>query len=111
VAELVDAADSKSAVRKDVLVRFQSRARDPHNWGFFYDFVFPWNAVPSIVLATLFVLVSFCFQKWQLIEKAWMGNIELINKEGSVSKMGPMNPLNKWVHHPLKKPQEPGKFI
>jgi len=27
VAELVDAADSKSAVRKDVLVRFQSRAR------------------------------------------------------------------------------------
>ena len=26
VAELVDAADSKSAVRKDVLVRFQSRA-------------------------------------------------------------------------------------
>jgi ABC-type multidrug transport system permease subunit len=29
VAELVDAADSKSAVRKDVLVRFQSRAQ--HN--------------------------------------------------------------------------------
>ena len=28
VAELVDAADSKSAVRKDVLVRFQSRALD-----------------------------------------------------------------------------------
>ena len=27
VAELVDAADSKSAVRKDVLVRFQSRAQ------------------------------------------------------------------------------------
>jgi hypothetical protein len=27
VAKLVDAADSKSAVRKDVLVRFQSRAR------------------------------------------------------------------------------------
>lgn len=26
VAELVDAADSKSAIRKDVLVRFQSRA-------------------------------------------------------------------------------------
>lgn len=26
VAELVDAADSKSAVRKNVLVRFQSRA-------------------------------------------------------------------------------------
>ena len=26
MAELVDAADSKSAVRKDVLVRFQSRA-------------------------------------------------------------------------------------
>jgi hypothetical protein len=29
VAELVDAADSKSAVRKDVLVRFQSRAQKP----------------------------------------------------------------------------------
>ena len=28
VAELVDAADSKSAVRKDVLVRFQSRAQN-----------------------------------------------------------------------------------
>jgi hypothetical protein len=28
VAELVDAADSKSAIRKDVLVRFQSRALD-----------------------------------------------------------------------------------
>src|SRR5215216_999546 len=28
VAELVDAADSQSAVRKDVLVRFQSRARE-----------------------------------------------------------------------------------
>ena len=27
MAELVDAADSKSAVRKDVLVRFQSRAQ------------------------------------------------------------------------------------
>jgi hypothetical protein len=27
VAELVDAADSKSAVRKNVLVRFQSRAQ------------------------------------------------------------------------------------
>jgi hypothetical protein len=27
VAELVDAADSKSAIRKDVLVRFQSRAQ------------------------------------------------------------------------------------
>ena len=30
VAELVDAADSKSAVRKDVLVRFQSRAPSPY---------------------------------------------------------------------------------
>ena len=30
VAELVDAADSKSAVRKNVLVRFQSRALDNH---------------------------------------------------------------------------------
>ena len=29
VAELVDAADSKSAVRKDVLVRFQSWAHKP----------------------------------------------------------------------------------
>ncbi len=28
MAELVDAADSKSAIRKDVLVRFQSRALD-----------------------------------------------------------------------------------
>ena len=28
MAELVDAADSKSAVRKNVLVRFQSRALD-----------------------------------------------------------------------------------
>ena len=28
VAELVDAADSKSAVRKNVLVRFQSRAHN-----------------------------------------------------------------------------------
>jgi hypothetical protein len=28
VAELVDAADSKSAVRKNVLVRFQSRAQN-----------------------------------------------------------------------------------
>jgi hypothetical protein len=31
VAELVDAADSKSAVRKDVLVRFQSRAQKAPN--------------------------------------------------------------------------------
>lgn len=39
VAELVDAADSKSAVRKDVLVRFQSRAlKKPFDLsnGFFY---------------------------------------------------------------------------
>ena len=36
VAELVDAADSKSAVRKNVLVRFQSRARYPLIKGFFY---------------------------------------------------------------------------
>ena len=31
VAELVDAADSKSAIRKDVLVRFQSRAQNRAN--------------------------------------------------------------------------------
>ena len=35
VAELVDAADSKSAVRKDVSVRFRSRARRPLFRGFF----------------------------------------------------------------------------
>ena len=35
VAELVDAADSKSAVRKDVSVRFRSRARCPLFRGFF----------------------------------------------------------------------------
>ena len=35
VAELVDAADSKSAVRKDVSVRFRSRALRPLFRGFF----------------------------------------------------------------------------
>ena len=35
VAELVDAADSKSAVRKDVSVRFRSRALHPLFRGFF----------------------------------------------------------------------------
>jgi hypothetical protein len=37
VAELVDAADSKSAIRKDVLVRFQSWAQAPTvKLGLFY---------------------------------------------------------------------------
>ena len=36
VAELVDAADSKSAVRKDVSVRFRSRAQHPLNQGVFF---------------------------------------------------------------------------
>jgi len=35
---LVDAADSKSAVRKDVLVRFRSRAQNFTDWwSFFYQ--------------------------------------------------------------------------
>ncbi|MEY2829975.1 MAG: hypothetical protein RIQ33_1833 [Bacteroidota bacterium] len=37
VAELVDAADSKSAVRKDVLVRFQSRVLQKRR---FYNLLF-----------------------------------------------------------------------
>jgi hypothetical protein len=45
VAELVDAADSKSAVRKDVLVRFQSRA-------------------PRLKPFTLFVKGFFYFMNW-----------------------------------------------
>jgi hypothetical protein len=40
VAELVDAADSKSAVRKDVLVRFQSRAREEKTLMFNVFFVY-----------------------------------------------------------------------
>lgn len=42
MAELVDAADSKSAVRKDVQVRFLFWARDQAevlHFGFFYDHI------------------------------------------------------------------------
>ena len=48
MAELVDAADSKSAVRKDVLVRFQSRAQNQISGNSFQDclFYFPTKPLP-----------------------------------------------------------------
>jgi hypothetical protein len=71
VAELVDAADSKSAVRKDVLVRFQSWAREEkqkqsgeraqHSFPFCYCFSFFFIHLAS--LPSLSVSVSSKTQK------------------------------------------------
>jgi hypothetical protein len=49
VAELVDAADSKSAVRKNVLVRFQSRAREPRFKAIFFRIAFSFSSTTSSV--------------------------------------------------------------
>ena len=63
VAELVDAVDSKSIVRKDVLVRFQSSvlkalsSRKPHkNMGFFCDYLAFRNLLNTHKSATIFIL-------------------------------------------------------
>jgi hypothetical protein len=53
VAELVDAADSKSAVRKDVLVRFQSRAHNWINGNRFYGCHFYFPLALSVLLQSM----------------------------------------------------------
>ena len=66
VAELVDAADSKSAVRKDVLVRFQSRA--------LYN---PCKSLKSIDLQGFFVLSNLLFHSFYRFLPLLMANIRL----------------------------------
>jgi hypothetical protein len=54
VAELVDAADSKSAVRKDVLVRFQSRALTQVEGNPFQDCLFILDKTGYYNISTIF---------------------------------------------------------